>query len=84
MDIQAERIRTACELLGLERVPEIYPVVAEAAIKAEQGYADFLEALLKEEVNGRQQRSRTLLTRIAGFPAIKTLDSFDFKFASEM
>lgn len=84
MDIQAERIRASCELLGLERVPEIYPVVAEAAIKAELGYADFLEALLKEEVNGRQQRCRTLLTRIAGFPAIKTLDNFDFKFASEI
>lgn len=40
MDIQAERIRASCGLLGLEQVPEIYPVVAEAAIKAEQGYAD--------------------------------------------
>lgn len=40
MDIQAERIRVSCELLGLDRVPEIYPVVAEAAIKAEQGFAD--------------------------------------------
>ena len=84
MDIQAERIRVSCELLGLDRVPEIYPVVAEAAIKAEQGFADFLEALLKEEVSGRQQRSRTVLTRLAGFPVIKTLDNFDFKFASDI
>ena len=84
MDIQAERIRASCELLGLDRVPEIYPVIAEAAIKAEQGFADFLEALLKEEVSGRQQRSRTVLTRLAGFPVIKTFDSFDFKFASDI
>lgn len=84
MDIQAQRIRASCALLGLERVPEIYPVIAEASIKAEQGFADFLESLLKEEVSGRQLCNRTLLTRIAGFPVIKTLDSFDFKFASEI
>ena len=84
MDIQAERIRTSCGLLGLEQVPEIYPIVAEAAIKGELGYADFLETLLKEEVSSRQQRSRTVLTRLAGFPVIKTLADFDFKFASEI
>ncbi|HND80820.1 MAG TPA: hypothetical protein PLS39_10415 [Accumulibacter sp.] len=33
MDIQAERICASCELLGLERIPEIYPVIAEATIK---------------------------------------------------
>lgn len=64
-------------MLNAEQSVEIYPVIAEAIIKAEQGFADFLEALLKEEVGGRQQRSRTVLTRLAGFPAIKTLDGFD-------
>lgn len=84
MDIQAERIRALCGTLGLEQIPDIYPLIAEASIKAEEGYADFLEALLKEEVKVRQQRSRLVLTRLAGFPVIKTLDSFDFKFASDL
>ena len=39
MNIQEERIRAACELLNLKRIGAIYPVVAEAAIKVEQGYA---------------------------------------------
>lgn len=35
-------------------------------------------------MSSRQQRSRTVLTRLAGFPVIKTLADFDFKFASEI
>ena len=46
---------------------------------AEAGYshADFLEQLLTVEVNERQSRTRILLTQMAGFPAIKTLNDFD-------
>jgi len=38
--------------------------------------------LLQAEHHERQERSRTLLTRTAGFPAIRTLEQYDFGFAT--
>ena len=43
-------------------------------------YADFLEEVLRAERDAR--RAREMLTRTAGFPAIKTLDAYDFGFAT--
>jgi DNA replication protein DnaC len=40
-----------------------------------------LEGLLRAEAAGRRVRKQTMLTRLAGFPAIKTLDDFDYAFA---
>ena len=38
--------------------------------------------MLTAEKATRQGRTRSTLTRLAGFPAIKTLDQFDYEFAS--
>jgi DNA replication protein DnaC len=38
--------------------------------------------VLKSELAGRQARKQNMLTRLAGFPAIKTLEQFDYAFAS--
>ena len=40
------------------------------------------EELLRGERDARRVRAREMLTRIAGFPAIKTLEAFDFTFAT--
>jgi DNA replication protein DnaC len=45
-----------------------------------QSFSDFLGAVLKNEIQFRQGRRRDLLTRIAGFPSIKTLADYDFQF----
>jgi len=45
-------------------------------------YADFLEDVLKAERDARRVRSREILTRTAGFPALKTLEAYDFTFAT--
>ena len=45
------------------------------------GYSDFLEGLLKDEAAGRRVRKQTMMTRLAGFPVIKTLDDFSYDFA---
>lgn len=45
-------------------------------------YSDFLEELLRAEASGRRVRKQGMLTRLAGFPAIKTLDDFDYDFAA--
>ena len=80
--IDQERIRDLCERLGISTMGRDFPALAERAAKDELGYQAFFETLLQCEFRDRQERSRTLLTRTAGFPAIKTLEQYDFKFAS--
>jgi len=82
MSLANERLRELCLHLGLEALANDFPGLAERAAKEELSYSDFLETGLRLEQQARQTRSSTLLTRIAGFPAIKTLDDYDFAFAS--
>jgi len=82
MNIQDERIQSACDVLSLTSLAQHYPVCAQYAVEQESSYADFLEACLKCERDERRQRSQAMLTKLAGFPAIKLIDDYDFKFAA--
>jgi DNA replication protein DnaC len=57
-------------------------VAQSAAKRKDASYADFLEEVLKGERDARHVRAREMLTRIAGFPALKTLEAYDCAFAS--
>lgn len=81
MSLVIERIRELCQQLGLEALANDFGPLAERAAKDDMSFTDFLEQGLRLEQQSRQARSRTLLTRIAGFPAIKTLEEYDFEFA---
>jgi DNA replication protein DnaC len=81
MNLQHERMLTLCEMLNLPFVAQAYPVAAQDAAQQETTYSDFLEELLRAEAAGRNVRKQTMLTRLAGFPAIKTLDDFDYEFS---
>jgi DNA replication protein DnaC len=81
MNLQHERIATLCEELRLQAVADRYPELASRAAESEQSFSDFLEAVLTAEQATRQGRTRSTLTRLAGFPAIKTLEEFDYEFA---
>ena len=54
-------------------------VLSEAARK-EPTYLDFLDGLLREELDAKQKRRIAMAVKIAHFPVVKTLDEFDFKF----
>jgi DNA replication protein DnaC len=82
MNIQHERIISLCEQLNLASISEQYSVKAQQAANENLSFTDFLENLLKLEQTERQLRGRAILTRMAGFPMIKTIDDFDFKFAT--
>ncbi len=82
MNLQDERIRTACESLSLGAIADHYPALAQQAVDSDASYAEFLERCLKAEQNERRRRSQAMLTKFAGFPAIKLLDDYDFKFAA--
>jgi DNA replication protein DnaC len=81
MNLQHERIAALCEELRLAAVPEHYPTLAQAAADDQKSFADFLESVLGAERTTRHSRTRSTMTRLAGFPGIKTLDEFDYEFA---
>jgi DNA replication protein DnaC len=82
MNLQHERIASLCAELRLAAVSDRYAESAQSAAQDEKSFADFLETVLSAEKATRQGRTRSTLTRLAGFPAIKTLDQFDYEFAS--
>ena len=80
MSIQHERISELCRQLNLVETINHYRVQAQTAASNKDSYSDFLESILSQEYHAKQSRSRNLLSKMAGFPMIKTLDTFDFKF----
>jgi len=80
MTIQYERIQALSEQLGLHAVADAWVSIAEQQIKADGTYADFMEALLDEEVKQKVLRSQSTLLKFACLPAIKTIEEFDFNF----
>lgn len=82
MNLQHERMLALCESLNLPFVAQSYAIAAQEAAQQDTAYSDFLEQLLKTEAAGRGVRKQSMLTRLAGFPAIKTLEDFDYDFAA--
>jgi DNA replication protein DnaC len=82
MNLQHERLAQLCTELRLGGVIADYPAIAQRAVETEATYPDFLEAVLRAEIETRRARARQMLARVAGFPAVKTLDGYDFDFAS--
>jgi DNA replication protein DnaC len=82
MNLQDERIQVACQALALGAVADHYPQLAQQAADGDLSFADFLEHCLKAEQDERRSRSQAMLTKFAGFPTIKLLDDYDFKFAA--
>jgi DNA replication protein DnaC len=81
MNLQNDRIGQFCKQLKLERVLAEYAVAAQAAVRDEASFADFLESVLRAEADYRAERTRQMLAKLAGFPTVKTLEAFDFGFA---
>lgn len=81
--LQHDRITTLATELRLLALPDLYgPLAQTAATRKDASYADFLEDVLRAERDARHVRSREILTRMAGFPALKTLEAYDFAFAT--
>ena len=81
-DLQHQRIADLCAELRLGTVPDRYGALAQSAVTGDVSYAAFLEEVLRAERDARRARAREMLARTAGFPAVKTLDGFDFAFAA--
>ena len=75
-----DRILEQLDRLGLRQIKESLAQTLQTAEKDGPGYAAFLDRLLEEEVGSREERRVKNALKLAGFPFLKTLDSFDFAF----
>lgn len=82
MNLVHERIGHWCERLKLIRVGSDWSTIADEAVKAEVSLGEFLERCLAAECEARDRRSREVLLKMATLPAVKTLEGYDFAFAS--
>ena len=82
MNLQMERIRHYCDNLKLPAIANEWPALAQQAASGETSFADFLEQLLRTEQEARAQRTRETLLKLAGLPAPKRFEDYDFRFAT--
>ena len=82
MNLQTERIARQCEQLKLDTMNNEWPAIAQTCVEQGQSVADFLEQSLQVELNARATRTQSILHKFAGLPAIKTVEQYDFKFAT--
>lgn len=82
MNLQLARLSELTHELQLPGIETNAITLAQQAAKEEWDYLQFLERILTSENEARHQRKQVMFTRMAGFPSLKTLDEFDFNFAS--
>jgi len=75
-----KHIESLCSELKLPITALVYHTIASTASKENWTYAQYLSEVLQQEVNHRLENSKKMLTKFASFPAIKTLEDFDYNF----
>jgi len=79
-----ERINGYFKALSLPAMRDSYKAEAENATKAKLSYQDFLIRLLELEIGQQHDRSVNRRIQMAGFPAIKRIEEFDFSFQPQL
>jgi DNA replication protein DnaC len=79
-DIIRARVEERLLKLRLGAVAERLDGILSQAARAEPTYLDFLDQVLAEETEAKQKKRVAMGIQIAHFPAVKTLDEFEFKF----
>lgn len=75
-----DRVQGQFERLKLTHLPARLDGLAEEATKQGWTYVDFLDRLLGAEIEARSARDIAMKTKLAHFPATKTLEDFNFAF----
>jgi DNA replication protein DnaC len=78
-DIVHARVVEHLKRLYLGHVAERLDALLAEAARGEPTYLDFLDAILREEAGAKQRKRVAMGINIAHFPAVKTLEDFDFK-----
>jgi DNA replication protein DnaC len=77
---ESERLRGQLKRLGLSTIAARFEEVALLAAQHELSYTAFLARLADDELATRHDRGVSLRLHKAGFPALQTLEQFDFRF----
>ncbi len=77
-DLIVSRVTQALETLKLRAASAALERHLQAARERELSHLQFLDALLADETAARQEVSITVRTKLAHFPSLKSLDSFNF------
>ncbi len=80
MSIDVARLRGNLKQLGLHAIADLFEREAQKAAKAKQSYVGFLDHLIDEELARKADRSVNARISRGRFPAVKTLESFQFAF----
>ena len=77
---QLERPHEHLQRLRLFKVRERLEALLQDATTKDTSYADFLDGVLTEEVASKTAKHVTMRTRLARFPFVKSLETFDFSY----
>jgi DNA replication protein DnaC len=79
-ELTRARVEERLLKLRLRAVAERLDGLLSQAARTEPTYLDFLDLILGEETDAKQKKRVAMGIQIAHFPAVKTLEEFDFKF----
>jgi DNA replication protein DnaC len=80
MITDSDRLRANLKRLGLQTIAELVEREAQKAAKTKQSYVGFLSHLVDEELAAKTDRSVNARIARARFPAVRTLEQFQFDF----
>ena len=78
--VQMERIGEHLQKLKLFKIHERLEAMLQMATQKELAYSDFLGQLLAEEVTAKTDKAVVLRTKMARFPFVKSLETFDLEY----
>jgi DNA replication protein DnaC len=77
---ETERLRGQLKRLALPTIAQVFEEEAVKAAKTELSYTAFLARLVDDELAAKRDRSVSIRLSKAGFPVLRTLEDFDFRF----
>ena len=77
-DPQEDRVFAALKRLQLTHLRETLAAVLSEAAKEEWTYLEFLDQILRREVDAKQGKRIRMGMQIAHFPCVRTIEGFDF------
>lgn len=77
-------LREDLKRLGLHTIATVLETEVDKAVKSQASYTSFLERLVGEELVAKVDRSINARIAKARFPAVRTLESFDFAFQPDL
>ncbi len=80
MTTDGDRLRANLKRLGLPTIADLVEREAQKAAKTKQSYVGFLSHLVDEELAAKTDRSVNARIARARFPAVRTLEQFQFDF----